>query len=61
MIAECRRFRAWTGKRRHATQQEAEQVGARQTNKWKLDERVQLVAYRCGFCHCFHTGRRYEP
>ena len=54
------RFRACQGKVQHATREAAEKTVERQAKKWKLNETVKLVAYRCEFCRQFHTGRQYE-
>lgn len=54
------RFRSCSGKVKHATREAAEAIAERQTKKWKLTEPVKLVAYRCEFCHQFHTGRQYD-
>ena len=54
------RFRACQGKVQHPTREAAENTAERQTQKWKLNETVRLVVYRCDFCRQFHTGRQYE-
>jgi hypothetical protein len=58
---EYERLRACTGKVRHLSREEAEEVAERQSRKLKLGETVRLKAYRCEFCFNFHTGRNYEP
>ena len=55
---DFRRYRSCTGKVKHLTREAAEAIAERQAKKWKLTEPVHLVAYRCEFCHYFHTGRR---
>ena len=54
------RYRSCAGKVKHVTREEAETIAEAGAKKWKLTEPVQLVAYRCEFCHYFHTGRRYQ-
>jgi hypothetical protein len=59
-IPEYHRYRACTGKVRHQTRREAEEVATRMARVWHLGPGVRLEPYWCPFCYCFHTGRRYD-
>jgi hypothetical protein len=58
--SDYHRFRACQGKVQHPTREAAEATAERQAKKWRLNEGVRLVAYRCDFCRQFHTGRQYD-